>query len=63
MNQRLGRHGLVDRRCGSCVGRGLGRLGLVTLRLAEVWVGGSGLGSTWAGDEVTEAGDVRPVTE
>ena len=53
----------MDQRRGSCVGGGLGRLGLVTLRPAEAWVGGLGLGSAWAGDGVIEAGDVGPVTE
>ena len=63
MDRRLGRRGPVDRRRGSCVGGGLGRLGLVTLRAAEAWVGGLGLGSAWAGDGVTEASDVGPVTK
>ena len=63
MDRRLGRRGPVDRSRGSCAGGGLGRLGQVTLRPAEAWVGGLGLGSAWAGDGVTKAGDVGPMTE
>ena len=55
MDRRLGRREPLYRIYGSCVGGGLGRLGLVMLRPTEAWVGGLGLGSTWAGD--VETGD------